>query len=71
MSSNPVIDQHDTWLVVKPVRVCPKGCSYCYLLDLGQSRAKPIEIATSAVHVQWSGLWASMAFCLILMGGLL
>lgn len=42
----PVIDQHDTWLVVNPVQGCPKGCTYCYLKDLGLTRAKPAVLAT-------------------------
>ncbi|MFI9772475.1 hypothetical protein ACIHJG_37335 [Streptomyces sp. NPDC052415] len=42
----PVIDQHDTWLAVNPVQGCPKGCSYCYLKDLGLTRAKPTVLAT-------------------------
>lgn len=42
----PVIDQHETWLAVNPVQGCNKGCSYCYLLDRGQTRVKPAELAT-------------------------
>jgi DNA repair photolyase len=42
----PVIDQHETWLAVNPVQGCNKGCSYCYLLDRGQTRVKPTELAT-------------------------
>lgn len=42
----PVFDQHDTWLVVNPVQGCPKGCTYCYLQDLGLTRAKPAVLAT-------------------------
>ncbi|MFH8586472.1 hypothetical protein ACH4GP_19025 [Streptomyces celluloflavus] len=42
----PVIDQHDTWMVANPVQGCPKGCAYCYLQDLGQTRAKPAVLAT-------------------------
>ncbi|MGW2612971.1 hypothetical protein ACWC4A_53320 [Streptomyces mirabilis] len=42
----PVIDQHDTWLAVNPVQGCPKGCTYCYLQDLGLTRAKPSALAT-------------------------
>ncbi|MFF4409529.1 hypothetical protein [Streptomyces sp. NPDC001404] len=44
----PVIDQHDTWLAVNPVQGCPKGCTYCYLQDLGLTRAKPTVLATPA-----------------------
>ncbi|MER7057092.1 radical SAM protein [Streptomyces sp. NPDC000351] len=42
----PVIDQHETWLAINPVQGCNKGCSYCYLLDRGQTRVKPTELAT-------------------------
>ncbi|AXI79062.1 radical SAM family protein [Peterkaempfera bronchialis] len=42
----PAIDQHDTWMVVNPVQGCPKGCRYCYLRDLGQTRAKPRILAS-------------------------
>ncbi|MEU8733705.1 hypothetical protein AB0C68_30585 [Streptomyces tendae] len=42
----PVIDQHETWLAINPVQGCNKGCSYCYLLDRGQIRVKPAELAT-------------------------
>ncbi|MFG2116613.1 hypothetical protein ACGFRB_28915 [Streptomyces sp. NPDC048718] len=41
-----VIDQHDTWLVANPVQGCPKGCRYCYLEDLGLTRARPEVLAT-------------------------
>jgi hypothetical protein len=44
----PVIDQHDTWLAVNPVQGCPKGCTYCHLQDLGQTRVEPLEVATPA-----------------------
>lgn len=46
----PVIDQHDTWLVVNPVQGCPKDCSYCYLKDLGLTLAKPTELACRHPH---------------------
>ncbi|MEU8744879.1 hypothetical protein OH540_07800 [Streptomyces sp. BPPL-273] len=42
----PVIDQHETWIGVNPVQGCNKGCTYCYLLDRGQTRVKPAELAT-------------------------
>ncbi|GAA3086840.1 hypothetical protein GCM10020000_86930 [Streptomyces olivoverticillatus] len=48
----PVIDQHDTWLAVNPVQGCPKGCTYCYLQDLGLTRAKPAVLATPAETVE-------------------
>ncbi|MGV9310395.1 hypothetical protein ACWDLG_44130 [Nonomuraea sp. NPDC003727] len=44
----PIIDQHDTWLVVNPVQGCPKGCTYCYLKDLNLTRAEPTVLATPA-----------------------
>ncbi|KPI22942.1 hypothetical protein OV320_0990 [Actinobacteria bacterium OV320] len=42
----PVIDQHDTWLAINPDQGCPKVCDYCYLLDRGQTRVKPAQLAT-------------------------
>ncbi|MFE4621802.1 radical SAM family protein [Streptomyces mirabilis] len=42
----PVIDQHETWMAVNPVQGCPKACGYCYLKIRGQTRVKPVELAT-------------------------
>ncbi|MEU9480731.1 radical SAM protein [Streptomyces sp. NPDC048191] len=42
----PVIDQHETWLGVNPIQGCNKACGYCYLVDRGQTRVKPVELAT-------------------------
>jgi DNA repair photolyase len=41
-----VIDQHETWIAINPVQGCNKACAYCYLVDRGQTRVKPWELAT-------------------------
>ncbi|PZG09162.1 hypothetical protein C1J01_38070 [Nonomuraea aridisoli] len=38
--------------MVNPVQGCPKGCTYCYLKDLGLTRAKPVVLATPAETLQ-------------------
>ncbi|MFE1558868.1 hypothetical protein ACFW6V_28290 [Streptomyces sp. NPDC058734] len=48
----PVIDQHDTWMVLNPVQRCPKRCRYCYLADLGLTGAKPTVLATPEETVE-------------------
>jgi hypothetical protein len=49
---SPVIDQHATWIAVNPVQGCPKGCTYCFLNQRGQTRVRPQQLATPADAVR-------------------
>ncbi|GIH71018.1 radical SAM protein [Sphaerimonospora thailandensis] len=44
----PVIDQHASWLAVNPIQGCPKKCSYCFLIQRGQTRVAPTQLHTPA-----------------------
>ena len=46
-----IVDQHATWIAVNPVQGCPKGCSYCFLNERGQTAVRPEQLASPAETV--------------------
>lgn len=44
----PIIDMHDTWLVINTIQGCTNGCKYCFLQSIDNNITKPRIIATAA-----------------------
>lgn len=48
----PIIDMHDTWLVINSIQGCTNGCKYCFLQSINNNMAKPSIIATAAEAIE-------------------
>lgn len=47
----PIVDQHATWIAVNPIQGCPKACSYCFLVERGQTAVLPERLTSPAETV--------------------
>ena len=48
----PIIDMHDTWLVINSIQGCTNGCKYCFLQGINNNLTNPKIIVPASEAVE-------------------